>query len=470
MVQRPTASMTNTRALTSERLQSRNIRFHSEFPKQSRNSLKDTVQGKSDHPHTNGVHSEYREPSRHLLGTMNVGRSRVQAASRVDPQVPLTGYKQYPQEVRTYPVAREPVNVQPMPTNDNSALLDLPNVQTGLPMPLMPQQANQAAMESREERAGNSQPSGTSTDTVTSSQILESIQNITRVMQQQIVFNGKTTLAGILQTASLFQEMIKTQEKRDLHPALMAIPTFLGQAADRPKCLDRLSRVKNVCDQSGRSFRQELINKSGILVQNFIRSLSEQITNKELIEKILQFFLDIPTTSHALNKLRLIRQEPDEPIVNYNQRYQNLVERVEGCQLNSITSTVAMELYLGNIIEPIHKSIRNALYFNSKHAPKTLGEAMQKAQDLHIKHLYASGEDQQDVPTTNLQDVLPEITVNEVITRENREWYRNNRDFSEHSQNSREASRQMNYYMQQRNFGQTSTNKATLDSEDRESS
>ena len=41
---------------------------------------------------------------------------------------------------------------------------------------------------------------------------------------------------------------------------------------------------------------------------------------------------------------------------------------------------------------------------------------MQKAQDLHIKHLYASGEDQQDVSTTNSQDVLPEITVNEANT------------------------------------------------------
>ena len=235
-------------------------------------------------------------------------------------------------------------------------------------------------------------------------------------------------------------------EKR-LGPALMAIPTFLGQATDRPQCLDWLSRVKNVCDQSGRSFRQELINKSGILVQNFIRSLSDQITNKELTEKILQFFSDIPTTSHALNKLRLIKQELDEPIVNYNQRYQNLVERVEGCQLNSITSMVAMELYLGSIIEPIRKSIRNALYFNSKHAPKTLGEAMQKAQDLHIKHLYASGEDQQEILTTNSQEVMPEITVHEANIRENKGWYRNNREFREHSQDSRETQRQPNSYI-----------------------
>ena len=139
--------------------------------------------------------------------------------------------------------------------------------------------------------------------------------------------------------------------------------------------------------------------------------------NKELTEKILQFFTDILTTSHALNKLRFIRQEADEPIVNYNQWYQNLVERVEGCQLKNITSTVMMELYLGSIIEPIWKSIRNALYLNSKHAPKTLGEAMQKAQDLHIKHFYVPGEDQQDSSTTISPDALPEITVNEVNTR-----------------------------------------------------
>ena len=201
-------------------------------------------------------------------------------------------------------------------------------------------------------------------------------------MQQQLLLNSKKTEQGIVQTASLFRQMIKAQEKRDLDPALLAIPTFSGEAKDRPQCLDWVSRVKNVCDQSGRSFRQELINKSGILVQNFIRSLKENITNNKLTEKILQFFSDVPMTSHALNKLRLIRQG-----ANYNQPYQNLVERVEGCQLVSIRSTVAMELYLGSIIELIRKSIRNTLYFNSKHAPKTLGEAMQKAQDLHIKHL-----------------------------------------------------------------------------------
>ena len=249
---------------------------------------------------------------------------------------------------------------------------------------------------------------------VTNSEILKSIQSITEVMQQQLLLNSKTTKQGIVQTASLFQEMIKAQEKRDLDPVLLVIPTFLGEAKDRPQCLDWVSRVKNLCDQSGRSFHQELINKLGILVQNFIRSLNKSITNNELTEKILQFFSDVPTTSHALNKLRLIQQGAEEPIVYYNQCYQSLVERVEGCQLNSIRSTVTMELYLGSIIEPIRKLIRNMLYFDSKHAAKSLGEAMQKAQDLHIKHLYAIGKDQDSV--TSSIDGLPEITINEITS------------------------------------------------------
>ena len=113
-----------------------------------------------------------------------------------------------------------------------------------------------------------------------------------------------------------------------------------------------------------------------------------------------------------------------------------------------------MEFYLGSIIEPIRKSIRNTLYFNSKHAPKTLGEAMQKAQDLHIKHLYAIGEDHDSV--TSSSDVLPEITINEVTPREDRGWYKHKRDFREHSQNLREISPQRKEYSKRVTFNQPS--------------
>ena len=415
-----------------------------------------------------GIHSEFIEPSQQSLGALNVGKSRVQAADQLTTRhIPLTGYENFRQEVQTYPVSRDPMTVQPTGVRNvsSSAILDLPNINTNLPPPLLP---NPSSHYHQQQHNNQVHLMEVNPGQVTNSEILKSIQSITEVMQQQLLLNSKTTEHGIVQTASLFQEMIKAQEKRDLDPALLAIPTFSGEANDSPQCLDWVSRVKNICDQSGRSFHQELINKSGILVQNFIRSLNENITNKELTEKILQFFSDVPTMSHALNKLRLIRQGTEEPIVNYNQRYQNLVERVEGCQLNSIRSTVAMELYLGSIIEPIRKSIRNTLYFNSKHAPKTLGEAMQKAQDLHIKHLYAIGEDQDSMTSSN--DVLLEITVNEVTSREDRGWYKNKRDFREHSQNSREISPQRREYSKRVTFNQLSGTRTPNNSEYSDSS
>ena len=195
------------------------------------------------------------------------------------------------------------MTVQPTGVDNvsSSAILDLPNVNTNLPPPLLPNPSSHHQHHHNQVHQMEVNPGQ-----FTKNEILKSIQSITKVMQQQLLLNSKTTEQGIVQIASLFQEMIKAQEKRDLDPALLAIPTFSGEAKDRPQCLDWESRVKNVCDQSGCSFHQELINKSGILVQNFIRSLNENITNNELTEKILQFFSDVPMTSHALNKLRLI--------------------------------------------------------------------------------------------------------------------------------------------------------------------
>ena len=88
---------------------------------------------------------------------------------------------------------------------------------------------------------------------------------------------------------------------------------------------------------------------------------------------------------------------------------------------------------------------------------------MQKAQDLHIKHMYAIGEDQDSA--TSSSDVLPEITVNEVTSREDRGWYKNKRDFREHSQNLREISPQRREYSKKVTFNQPSGMRTANNSE-----
>ena len=93
---------------------------------------------------------------------------------------------------------------------------------------------------------------------------------------------------------------------------------------------------------------------------------------------------------------------------------------------------------------------------------------MQKAQDLHIKHLYAIGEDQDSVASSS--DVLPEIIVNEVSSREDRGWYKNKRDFGEHSQNSQEMSPQRREHSKKVTFNQPSGMRTANNSEYSDSS
>ena len=93
---------------------------------------------------------------------------------------------------------------------------------------------------------------------------------------------------------------------------------------------------------------------------------------------------------------------------------------------------------------------------------------MQKAQDIHIKHLYTIGEDQDSVTSSSV--VLQEITVNEVTSREDRGWYKNKCDFREHSQNSREISPQRREFSKKVTFNQPSGMRTTNNSEYSDSS
>ena len=201
--------------------QDQNRGVHSKFREHSWKSLrmltttwKDDkhIQMESSQGRKEGFHSKSIEPSWHLLGTLNVGRCRVQAADPVDPQqVPFTGYENFQQDIQAYPVSREPVMVQPTVSN-NSAILDLPNVNTHLPPPLMPRQTDQMVadgVDATQQFQWQQEQQLTVTNSVSNSEILESIQSITKVMQQQLLFTAEQ---GIIQNASLFQEMIKAQE------------------------------------------------------------------------------------------------------------------------------------------------------------------------------------------------------------------------------------------------------------------
>ena len=219
--------------------------------------------------------------------------------------------------------------------------------------------------------------------------MVEAMTEIAKAIQQQISLNAAQSHFNTQQSTNMLQQLVNAQAKRDLDPALLAIPTFSNKEPE--KCMDWIQRIRNVCQQSGRSLRQELINKSELLVQNFIQGLNATLEDDKMIDKILEHFSDIQTPAQATLKLTSMTQGQEESILSFNQRFKMLMDRVDPSGVDNIKSALQINMYLGSIKPQIAKSIKSNRFYQNKHAPETLGEAMKKAEENYLKEIYTNG-------------------------------------------------------------------------------
>ena len=164
------------------------------------------------------------------------------------------------------------------------------------------------------------------------------------------------------------------------------IPTFNG--LEPQKCVDWVTRMRNVCEQSNRDFRQELMNKSELMVQNFIKGLGTDISDDEIMNKILRFFSDTPTPYHAMDKIKSIKQN-DELMPQFNQKYRTYIKRLERKAVHEMTSHTQMELYMSAINPHIAKALRTNIHYGSRYAATSVGDVMKKAEECYLIDLYA---------------------------------------------------------------------------------
>ena len=177
-----------------------------------------------------------------------------------------------------------------------------------------------------------------------SNELMSIVKGITESLQKHLSLNAKQAEYNTKQNTKLIEELIKSQSHRDLDPALLAIPTFTGLEPE--KCLDWIQRVKNVCSQSGRSLRQELINKSELPVQNFIQSLDTLMPDTNLVDRVMEYFSDIQTSTQAIAKLRNLYQGQDESILMFNQKFKAILERIDLDSVENIRSDLQINMYL----------------------------------------------------------------------------------------------------------------------------
>ena len=173
-----------------------------------------------------------------------------------------------------------------------------------------------------------------------------------------------------------------------------------------------------MCEQSNRDFRQELMNKSELMVQNFIKGMRTDISDDKVMNRILGFFSDIPTPYHAMDKIKSIKKN-DEPMLQFNQKYRTYIEWLERKTVNEMTSHTQMELYMSAINPHIAKALRTNIHYGSRYAATSVGDAMKKAEECYLKDLYARPGLEKDREQGNADR---EVMCAEVNTRGRSQW------------------------------------------------
>ena len=163
------------------------------------------------------------------------------------------------------------------------------------------------------------------------------------------------------------------------------------------------------------------MNKSELMVQNFIKGLGADISDDEVMNRILGFFSNIPTPYHAMDKIKSIKQN-NEPMPQFNQKYRTYIEHLERKAVNDMTSHTQMELYMSTINPHIAKALRTNIHYGSRYATTSVGDAMKKAEQCHLKDLYAQAGLEKHREQGNADR---EVTCAEVNTRGRNQWQSN---------------------------------------------
>ena len=160
------------------------------------------------------------------------------------------------------------------------------------------------------------------------------------------------------------------------------------------------------------------MNKSELMVQNFIKGLGADVSDDEVMNRILGFFSDIPTPYHAMDKIKYIKQS-DEPMPQFNQKYRTYIERLERKTINEMTSHMQMELHMSAINPHIAKALRTNIHYGSRYVATSVGDAMKKAEECYLKDLYAWAGLEKDREQGNADR---EVTCAEVNTTGRSQW------------------------------------------------
>ena len=123
------------------------------------------------------------------------------------------------------------------------------------------------------------------------------------------------------------------------------------ECTDKQKCLPWVNRLQQAAKCSNTSLRAALLARAGATVFSIVVATPETIDDLEMKKVVLRNFSDIATPMEATQKLRNMKETPDQPIASYNYNYTAVHKAASNINPSEQEMRLALEDYASSLPE-----------------------------------------------------------------------------------------------------------------------
>ena len=203
------------------------------------------------------------------------------------------------------------------------------------------------------------------------------------------VSNNDTNLSILEHNQTILtQLLVKNQQKesdagqaKERKERIRRIRSFDGN--NKGNCITWVDHTESVAKELSIPLRQAMIETAEGSVYNVLSSLG-RVSDKDLIDHMIEAFSDIPTQEDAIDKLRTLRRK-DEALIAFNATYTAIHRRAYDCEpVNQVREPVWRE-YANTLDRDFASSLNYQIGRQKGIHLHTLEDVMEKAKDMEIQ-------------------------------------------------------------------------------------
>ena len=203
------------------------------------------------------------------------------------------------------------------------------------------------------------------------------------------ISNNDTNLSILEQNQTILTQLLqKNQQKendagqaKERKNRLKRIKSFDGN--NKGDCITWVDQTESVAKELSIPLRQAMMETAEGSVYNVLSSLG-RVSDKDLVDHMIEAFSDIPTQEDAIDKLRTLRRK-DEALIAFNATYAAIHRRAYSCEPNSQVREAVWREYANTLDRDFAGSLNYQIGRQKGIHLHTLEDVMEKAKDMEIQ-------------------------------------------------------------------------------------